>query len=317
MLDSSRRRPSPVPELWVRAGRAVDGCGLFPDRVPGRVDGGVDSELVCRAGRRHADVAQAQCSRLRPIGAVRLAALSDGSGYWEAEANGTVAAFGKAPSEGAVTTALNGPIVGMASTPDGGGYLDGRVGRWRLQLRRCALLRFDGFVATEPDDRRPGLDTGRQGLLARGGRRRHLQGDGDAVFRGSMGKAAQRPDGGYGLRRGHGGLLGGCRGREASSASTLPSWAVRAPSASTSRSWGWRGPRMGSGIASWPLTAASSATARRPSKVRPAVSPWWHRWWLWHRTTSPVAIGWRRPTAASSTTGGAAILGRANSTLAP
>ena len=53
---------------------------------------------------------------------VGLAPLASGSGYWEAEANGTVAAFGTAQSHGSISVPLNSPIVGIAATPDGGGY---------------------------------------------------------------------------------------------------------------------------------------------------------------------------------------------------
>ncbi|HTU37009.1 MAG TPA: hypothetical protein VMF35_03275 [Acidimicrobiales bacterium] len=53
---------------------------------------------------------------------VGIAPLSNGTGYWEVEANGTVAAFGAAQSFGSLSGPLNSPIVGMAATPDGGGY---------------------------------------------------------------------------------------------------------------------------------------------------------------------------------------------------
>jgi hypothetical protein len=53
---------------------------------------------------------------------IGIAPLPNGAGYWEAEANGTVAAFGSAPSLGSVTGGLNAPIVGIAGTPNGGGY---------------------------------------------------------------------------------------------------------------------------------------------------------------------------------------------------
>ena len=53
---------------------------------------------------------------------VDIAPLSSGGGYWEAEANGTVGAFGSAQSYGSVVGPLNSPIVGMAATPDGHGY---------------------------------------------------------------------------------------------------------------------------------------------------------------------------------------------------
>ncbi len=53
---------------------------------------------------------------------VDIAPLSNGTGYWEVEADGTVAAFGSAQNYGSLTGALNSPIVAMVSTPDGGGY---------------------------------------------------------------------------------------------------------------------------------------------------------------------------------------------------
>jgi ribosomal protein L24E len=53
---------------------------------------------------------------------IGIAPLSNGTGYWEVEGDGTVAAFGAAQNFGSVPGALNSPIVGIAATPDGGGY---------------------------------------------------------------------------------------------------------------------------------------------------------------------------------------------------
>jgi hypothetical protein len=53
---------------------------------------------------------------------VAIAPTGNGTGYWEVEANGTVAAFGSAQSYGSVPGQLNSPVVGMAATPDGKGY---------------------------------------------------------------------------------------------------------------------------------------------------------------------------------------------------
>ena len=53
---------------------------------------------------------------------VAITPTANGTGYWEVEGNGTVAAFGSAHNYGSVTGQLNSPIVGMASTPDGNGY---------------------------------------------------------------------------------------------------------------------------------------------------------------------------------------------------
>ncbi len=54
--------------------------------------------------------------------AVGIAPLANGTGYWEVEANGTVAAFGAAQNDGSLSGQLNSPIVGIAATPDGDGY---------------------------------------------------------------------------------------------------------------------------------------------------------------------------------------------------
>jgi hypothetical protein len=53
---------------------------------------------------------------------VAVTPTGNGSGYWEVEANGTVAAFGSAQNYGSLTGRLNSPIVGMAATPNGNGY---------------------------------------------------------------------------------------------------------------------------------------------------------------------------------------------------
>jgi hypothetical protein len=53
---------------------------------------------------------------------IGIAPISNGSGYWEAEANGTVAAFGSARNLGSLTGHLNAPLIGITATPDGGGY---------------------------------------------------------------------------------------------------------------------------------------------------------------------------------------------------
>ncbi len=53
---------------------------------------------------------------------VGVAPLPNGSGYWEAEANGKVGNFGAAQNDGSLSGALNAPIVGITATPDGGGY---------------------------------------------------------------------------------------------------------------------------------------------------------------------------------------------------
>jgi hypothetical protein len=53
---------------------------------------------------------------------IGIASLANGTGYWEAQANGTVGAFGSAHNFGSLTAPLNAPIVGITPTPDGKGY---------------------------------------------------------------------------------------------------------------------------------------------------------------------------------------------------
>jgi hypothetical protein len=65
------------------------------------------------------------CSANLPAGAdvVGVADASHGSGYWEVDQYGDVAAFGGATCDGSLTGAsLSAPIVGIAGTPDGHGY---------------------------------------------------------------------------------------------------------------------------------------------------------------------------------------------------
>ncbi len=64
------------------------------------------------------------CMSHLPAGAVvGTAALTDGSGYYEVDGAGDVAAFGAAKCYGAMTgTTLSKPVVGMAVDPVTGGY---------------------------------------------------------------------------------------------------------------------------------------------------------------------------------------------------
>ncbi len=107
-------------------------CGSSPAIVsmgasydPGAYPGGSVAAVIASSCAEPGDVTltwpQAfwATSLTRTVG---VASMPNGSGYWEAEANGTVAAFGSAQNDGSVTTSLNAPIVAIAATPDGGGY---------------------------------------------------------------------------------------------------------------------------------------------------------------------------------------------------
>ena len=100
-------------------------------------------------------------------------APANDEGYWLASADGGVYAQGNAGFYGSLGALhLQGPVVAMAATPDGGGYwlvaLDGGV----FAFGDAGFYGSMGGYAAQPADRRHGLDAGRQGLLAGGlGRR--------------------------------------------------------------------------------------------------------------------------------------------------
>ncbi len=117
---------------------------------------------------------------------IGVAAAPSGGGYWEAEANGTVANFGDAPDFGSLTAPLNAPIVGIAATPDGGGYwLVGSDGG----IFSFGDARFYGSTGSLPLNApivgiAPTPDGGGYWLVASDG---GIFSFGDAVFEGSMG----------------------------------------------------------------------------------------------------------------------------------
>ena len=74
------------------------------------------SDVTMTWGQASGSIASAS----RTIG---IAPLSNGTGYWEAEADGTVAAFGNAQNYGSADKQpLNSRVVGIAATHDGHGY---------------------------------------------------------------------------------------------------------------------------------------------------------------------------------------------------
>jgi hypothetical protein len=147
---------------------------------------------------------------------VGIAALSNGSGYWEAESDGQVSNFGNAQNLGSVTGALNSPIVGMAATPDGGGYwlvaADGGIfsfGDAVFHGSTGALKLNKPIVgmASTPDGKGYWMVASDGGIFSFG----------DALFRGSMGgqrlnqpivgMASDRSTGGYWLVAADGGIF--------------------------------------------------------------------------------------------------------------
>ena len=91
-------------------------------------DGGsIAAVMVSTCGAPPSDVtltwSEVEASISAPPQIIGLATLSNGQGYWEAESNGGVAAFGAATDDGSMAnTSLNSPVVGIVATPDGQGY---------------------------------------------------------------------------------------------------------------------------------------------------------------------------------------------------
>jgi hypothetical protein len=156
-------------------------------------------------------------SVLTPPHIIGIATLQDGLGYWEAESNGAVAAFGAAKDYGAIANAsLNSPIVGIAPTPDGLGYwlvaADGGIftfGDATFYGSTGALRLVKPIVgmASTPDGRGYWLVAADGGIFTFG----------DATFYGSMGAtvlnkpivgmAADPATGGYWLVAADGGIF--------------------------------------------------------------------------------------------------------------
>ena len=144
-------------------------------------------------------------------------AADPGGGYWLVASDGGIFTFGNAQFWGSTGgIALNKPIVGMAPTPDGGGYWlvasDGGI----FSFGDAHVLRLDRGHRAQQADRRHGGHAGRQRLLARRLRRRHLRLRRRAVLGSTggiqlnkpiVGMAATANGGGYWLVASDGGIF--------------------------------------------------------------------------------------------------------------
>ena len=107
---------------------------------------------------------------------VGMAATPDGKGYWLVASDGGIFSYGDATFYGSTGSIhLNQPIVGMAATPDGKGYWlvasDGGI----FSYGDATFYGSTGSISPEPAHRRHGRHSRRQGLLAGGLGRWHLQ----------------------------------------------------------------------------------------------------------------------------------------------
>ena len=105
-----------------------------------------------------------------------MAAMRDGGGYWLVASNGVVYPFGGAVSYGPKAKLhLTKPIVGIASTADGKGYWlvasNGQVFNYGDAVNYGSPAKLHLTKA----DRRHRRHTRREGLLAGGVRRGHIQ----------------------------------------------------------------------------------------------------------------------------------------------
>ncbi|HVB91808.1 MAG TPA: hypothetical protein VND70_06885 [Acidimicrobiales bacterium] len=109
--------PSGAPTLSMGAAFSQNGySGGSIAAVLTSTCGAAPSDVTLSWGQVVGNVASSATS-------VGIATLTNGTGYWEAEANGDVANFGAAQDFGSMAgRTLNSPIVGIAATPDGGGY---------------------------------------------------------------------------------------------------------------------------------------------------------------------------------------------------
>ena len=144
---------------------------------------GVDAQrprLLARRLRRRASSATATPRSSAPAAASRSTSRSSAwrprptaaaTGWWPPTAGifsyGDAAFFGSRGGQ-----PLNKPIVGMAATPDGGGYWLVASDGGHLQLRRRRVLRLPRRPAAQQADRRHGGHARRRRLLAGGLRRR-------------------------------------------------------------------------------------------------------------------------------------------------
>ena len=238
--------------------------------------------------------------------------LNCGQGYRFVASDGGVFDFGDATFWGSTGGIhLNEPVVGMAVTPSTNGYWlvasDGGI----FTFGDARLLRLHGRPASQPTDRGHGLDRRRRGVLAGGGRRRHLQLRRRRVLRVDGRHAPQQTD------RGHGGdprrrrlLAGRLRRRHLLlRRRALPRLGGRAGAELAGRGHGGLARRRGL-LAGGGRRRDLRLRRRRLLRLRRRPAPQQARGGHGGHPRRLAATGWWRPTAGSSPTATRASTGR-------
>jgi hypothetical protein len=183
--------------------------------------GSFAAELVGTCGPPPAGITltwgQVVASVVTPPHVIGIATLQSGLGYWEAESNGDVAAFGAATNFGSLVNAsLNSPIIGIAATPDGQGYwlvaTDGGIfsfGDAAFYGSAGALPLVAPIVgmAATPDGRGYWLVAADGGIFSFGDARFYGSMGGVALNKPIVGMAADLATGGYWLVASDGGIF--------------------------------------------------------------------------------------------------------------
>jgi uncharacterized protein (DUF779 family) len=148
---------------------------------------------------------------------IGIAAMPNGQGYWEAQADGDVTAFGSAQNYGSmVGQTLNSPIVGIATTPSGLGYwlvaADGGIfnfGNAVFYGSAGALPLVQPIVGmtSTPDGRGYWLVASDGGIFAYGDAHFHGSMGGKRLNQPIVGMAADQQTGGYWLVASDGGIF--------------------------------------------------------------------------------------------------------------
>ncbi len=219
MLGTPRHHPAPVHFVWLGCRRPSPWAPHSRRPAPRAVRW--PPSWSGRAGL-HPPASRSRWDQVvgTVVGAphiIGIATLENGLGYWEAESNGDVGAFGAATDYGSIVSAsLNSPIVGITATPDGRGYwlvaADGGIftfGDASFYGSTGALHLVAPIVgmAPTPDGRGYWLVAADGGIFSFGDATFYGSMGGIALNRPIVGMAADTVTGGYWLVAADGGIF--------------------------------------------------------------------------------------------------------------